>query len=106
MDNQLTRGAKRRVLYIENKNGVIENANGRIGWVSFSKTGQTVYYRDRVLRKIPGGGIRGNFIDDATGEEYWISGVKARGSNGHWAETVTIVVDDDAQEEYQRIRSQ
>jgi hypothetical protein len=105
MNNQLTRGAKRRVLYVENKDGMIDGANGRIGWVTFSQTGQSVYYRDRILRRVHGGGPRGNFLDDATGEEYWVSGVKKRGSNGHWAETVTIAVDDDALEEYERIKS-
>jgi hypothetical protein len=104
MGNQLTRGAKRRVLYVENKDGTVDGANGRIGWVTFSKTGQSVYYRDKVLRKISG--IRGNFREETTGEEYWVSGVKKRGSNGHWAEAPAIVVDEDAREEYERILSQ
>ena len=34
-----------------------------------------------------------------------VSGVKARGSNGHWAESVSIAVDDDAREAYRAIRS-
>ena len=43
--------------------------------------------------------------DIETGDQYWVSGVKQRGSNAHWAEPVTIVVDDDAEEEYERIKS-
>jgi hypothetical protein len=105
MKTQLTRGLKRRVLYVENKDGDLDGAQGRIGWVTFSKTGKSVYYRDKVLKKISGGGVSGNFFDEATGEEYWISGVKKRGSNGHWAESATIVVDDDARDEYQRIKA-
>lgn len=103
MKTQLTRGLKKRVLYVENKDGDIDGAQGRIGWVAFSKTGKSVYYRGRMLRK--GSGIRGNFFDEASGEEYWISGIKKRGSNGHWAESVKIVVDDDAKDEYERIKS-
>ena len=105
MDGQLTRGAKRRLLYVENKDGTIDGADARIGWVTFSKTGQSVYYRDKVLKKTSRG-IRGNFYEETTGEEYWVSGVKKRGSNGHWAEAPAIVVDEDAREEYERIRSQ
>jgi hypothetical protein len=52
-----------------------------------------------------GGGVVGNFFDTETGEEYWVSGVKKRGSNAHPAEPVTVAVDDDALEEYRRIRS-
>ena len=53
-----------------------------------------------------GRGIRGNFVDAATGEEFWVSGVKRRGSNAHPAERgVSIIIDDDAQAEYHAIRS-
>lgn len=103
--NQLTRGANRRVMYVENKDGDIDGAVARIGWVSFSQTGLSVHYRGRTLKRSKGKGIRGNYYDDATGEEYWISGIKVRGSNAHWAESVQIEVDADAREECQRLRS-
>ena len=104
MRTQLTKGLRRRVMYVENKHGLIDGAHGRIGWVSFSKTGQTVYYRDRTLQK--GSGISGNFFDVETGEEFWVSGVKRRGSNAQPAEHgVSIEVDPDAIEEYRAIRS-
>jgi hypothetical protein len=106
MDTQLTRGLKRRLMYVENKDGVIDGAHARIGWVTFSKSAQTVYYRGRQLAKVGGRGVRGNFVDAATGEEFWVSGVKRRGSNAHPAERgVSIIIDDDAQAEYQVIRS-
>jgi hypothetical protein len=105
MENQLTRGHKRRVMYVENKDGKIDGAEGRIGWVTFSKTGRTVFYRGRQLQRAKGGGIRGNFFDTETGEEYWISGVKKCGSNAHWAERIKVDVDDDAAEEYRAIKS-
>ncbi len=96
MKTQLTRGLKRRRMYIENKEGEIDGARARIGWVSFSKTGQTIYYRGRALLKINGGGVRGNFLDIDTREEYWVSGVKKRGSNVHSTEHVEVLIDDDA----------
>jgi hypothetical protein len=100
---QLTKGLKRRVMYVENKDGDIDGAAARIGWVTFSKTGQSVYYRGRTLLKA--NGISGNFCDVENGEEYWVSGVKKRGSNVHWAESVTVLIDDDAREEYRKLRS-
>ncbi|VAX04387.1 hypothetical protein MNBD_GAMMA19-644 [hydrothermal vent metagenome] len=50
-----------------------------------------------------GRGIAGNHFDEETGEEYWVSGIKKRGSNAYWAESASIAVDDDAKEEYERI---
>ena len=104
MLTQLTRGMRRRLMYVENKGGLIDGVQGRIGWVSFSKTGQTIYYRGRALQK--GSGVSGNFFDVESGEEYWVSGVKRRGSNAHPQERgVSIEVDPDAMDEYRAIRS-
>jgi len=101
--NQLTKGLKKRVMYVENKHGDIDGVPARIGWVKFSKTGKSVYYRGRTLTKA--NGIYGNFLDTDSGDEYWVSGVKKRGSNVHWAESLEVQIDDDALEEYERLRS-
>jgi len=101
--NQLTKGESRRVMYIENKGGDIGGVGARIGWVTFSKSGLSVYYRGKTLRRAKGGGIAGNHFDEETGEEYWISGIKKYGSNSRWAESTSVDVDEDAMEEYERI---
>lgn len=103
MKNQLTQGESKRVMYIENKDGLIDGYSAHIGWVTFSKTGKTVYYLDKTLNRVKGGGVSGNHIDAETGEEYWISGIKKRGSNTHWAEPARVKVDSDARLEYERI---
>ena len=103
--NQLNRGSERRVMYVENKDGKLEGADARIGWVSFSKSGKSVHYRGRTFTRATGGGIRGNHFDTEPGEEYWISGIKKKGSNGHWAESVEIMIDADAIDEYERMKS-
>jgi hypothetical protein len=91
-------------MYVENKHGQIDGVSARIGWVNFSKTGRTVYYRGRELAKAQG--VSGNFIDVETREEYWISGVKKRGSNTHHAESgVLVLIDADAIDEYGKQRS-
>ena len=104
--NQLSRGEATRLMYVENKDGTLHGADARIGWVTFSKTGKTVYYKDKVLKRATGGGISGNHYDEATGEEYWVSGIKKRGSNTHWAERGTVAVDEDALEEYERVKAE
>jgi hypothetical protein len=105
MKTQLTRGLKRRLMYVENKDGSIDGVAARIGWVEFSKTGKTVYYRGRELASVGGRGVRGNFADVATREEYWVSGVKKRGSNTHHAERVAFEVDPDALDAYHALRT-
>ncbi len=92
-------------MFVENKNGDIDGVSARIGWVTFSKTGFSIYYRGRVLKRSKGQGIRGNYYDEQSGDEFWVSGVKKRGSNAHWAEPVDTYIDADALEEYQRIKS-
>ena len=98
MKTQLTKGLQRRLMYIENKDGTILGSGARIGWVTFSKTGRTVYYADKSFRLAKR--INGNHIDEESGEGYWISGVKKRGSNVHYAESASVVIDEDAREAY------
>ena len=105
MKNQLTRGASRRLMFVENKDGLLDGHSAWIGWVRFSKTGRSVYYKGRTLKSIGGRGVSGNFVDDETGEEYWVSGVKRRGSNTHpVAGGSAPMVDDDAREAYAQIK--
>ncbi len=90
-------------MYVENKDGNIDEYAAHIGWVTFSKSGKTVYFQGKALSRIKGGGISGNHFDGETGEEYWISGIKKRGSNSHWAKPTSIKIDEDARDEYERI---
>ena len=89
-------------MYLENKSGMNDGSDARIGWVSFSETGSTIYYRGLSL--IKANGVSGNFLDPETGHEFWISGVKKRGSNVHWAGSASVEVDADALTEYRKTR--
>lgn len=75
--NQLTRGESRRVMYVENKDGDIDGPAARIGWLTFSRSGRSVRYRGRELLRAKGG--RGNYIDIASRDQYWVSGIKCAG---------------------------
>jgi hypothetical protein len=102
---QLTRGQPRRLMYVENKDGLLDGARAWVGWAEFSKTGRTVYFHGRSLLAIAGGGTRGNYLDVDSGEEFWVTGVKTRGSNAHSRESAVVpMVEDDAREEYERLR--
>jgi hypothetical protein len=87
-------------MYLELKSGYSDNGPAWIGRVRFSKTGTTIYYRDLTLRRISGGGIRGNYFDIETGEEYWVSGVKKNGEDRHWAGSGPVEIDADVRDEY------
>lgn len=99
---QLNRRASSRIMYLELKSGYHDDGPARIGRVTFSRTGRTVYYHDQTFRRLPGGGISGNYMDVATGEEYWISGVKLNGQDRHWAGRGPVEIDDDIKDEYRR----
>ena len=86
-------------MYIESKaTGLTGEA--RIGRVSFSKTGRTLYYRDRAFQSLRGAGFKANYYDIATGEEYWISGPRKDGADRLYMEAVPVEIDEDVREEY------
>lgn len=87
---------KTRIVYIENK----ETGEARIGKVTYSRTFQTVYYRGKTLQRSKSGGVKGNFFDVESNEEYWVSGCKKKGGDSHWASKVPVIIDDDVKEEY------
>jgi hypothetical protein len=66
---------KTEILYVELKQG--HSGPAWIGYGQFSKSGQTVYFDGKVLKK--GQGIISNHFDIENGDEYWISGVKKNG---------------------------
>lgn len=101
--SQLTQGKTRRLMYIEAKSGATDRGAARIGWVTFSKTGRSVYYQGKRYQRIKGGGADGNYFDDETGDEYWISGVKKSGTDRHWAGGGPVHVDEDAREAYEKL---
>ena len=101
--SQLTQGKKRRLMYIECKAMAGDSGAARIGWVTFSKSGLSVYYQGKRFERLKGQGVSGNFFETETGDEYWISGVKKSGTNRHWAGSGPIHIDEDARSEYESV---
>lgn len=58
-----------RIMYIERKSEGLSGA-ARIGRVSFSKTGKTLYYGGRKFETLGGRGFKSNYFDVENGEEY------------------------------------
>ncbi|MQY14412.1 hypothetical protein SRB5_45790 [Streptomyces sp. RB5] len=66
----------RRLMFVQLKTGYdTDRGPSWIGWVDFSKTWSTAYFRGRTLRRA-GGMWDANFYDTKTDEEFWISGPK------------------------------
>jgi hypothetical protein len=90
-----------KIMYIENKSdGDGLTGPSRIGRVSFSKTGKTIYYKGAELQSLKGYGYKANYYDVNTGDRYWISGPKKNGQDTLYPDHVEI--DEDVGEEYWR----
>jgi len=63
--DQLT-GGSRRLRYIEQKDGDIDGAAARIGWVAFSPDGLRAHYRGRTLTRAPGEDVGAHAIQQGT----------------------------------------
>lgn len=87
-----------RIMYIESKaQGLIGPA--RIGRVTFSKSGRTLYYGGKSFQSLKGG-YKGNYFELGTGDEYWISGPRRDGSDRLYGERLPVEIDDDVRVEY------
>jgi hypothetical protein len=92
---------KSRIMYIERKAGAL-TGDARIGRVTFSKTGKTLYYQGREFCSLKGSGFKANYLEAQTREQYWISGCKRNGGDRLYGERVAIEIDEDVREEYWR----
>jgi len=86
--------------YIELKTGYADNGPAWIARVSLSKSGRTVYFNGKALKRATGGGIEGNHFDIRTSDEYWVSGVKKNGLDRHWAGSGNVDIEVSAVPEY------
>ncbi len=88
---------KSRIMYIEYKGDELSGP-GRIGRVTFSQAGKTLYYRGKALKSLKGKGYKANYFDVETGEHYWVSGCKKVGDDTLYPGTIEI--DEEVREEY------
>ncbi len=84
-------------MYIESK-GESLNGPARIGRVTFSKTGKSLYYKGRLFCRISG--FKANYRRRDTFEEYWISGPRRDGQDRLYVSNIPVEIDEDVREEY------
>lgn len=84
-------------MYIERK---AESLNGpaRIGRVTFSKTGLSIYYKEKTFLRIQG--FKANYQDAEMHDEYWISGPRRDGKDRLYVSDIPVEIDEDVLEEY------
>lgn len=90
---------KVRIMYIERKAGNL-TGEARIGKVTFSKTGKSIYYQGQMFQSLKGYGFKANYFNTDTNEEYWISGCRKDGADRLYGERLPIEIDEDIREEY------
>jgi hypothetical protein len=93
------------LMYIELKSGYSDNGPAWIARVEHSRSGRTVYFNGKALARTVGPCIDGNHVDIETGKEYWVSGVKKKGDDRHWAGSGRIMIEASAVAEYLRLTS-
>ena len=91
---------KYELLYVELKSGFNDNGPAWIGRGYRSKSGRTIYFNDQAFHPMGGQGIKGNYMNIETSDEYWISGVKKNQEDRHWAGSGLIMIDEQVVEEY------
>jgi hypothetical protein len=92
--------------YIELKTGYADNGPAWVGRVKVSRSGRTVYFNGRALKRASGGLVGGNHYDLVTGDNFWVSGVKKGGADRHWAGSGKIAIEASAVAEYLRLTGQ
>ena len=80
------------VKYIEHKPS--EHTDAAPAWIAHvwpSSSGKTLYFNDMALKL--SSGRDSNHFDLVTGEDYWVTGVKKKGSNRHWGRGAPIHIE-------------
>lgn len=91
---------KDKIIYVELKSGHNDDGPAWIGKCRSSKSGRTIYFNGKAFGSLGGQGVSGNYYDKATGDEYWISGVKKDQCDRHWAGSGAVMIDKSVVDEY------
>ena len=81
------------IRYIELKSGQADRGPAWIARVRFSRSGRTIYFNGMGLKSGKGKCVGANYFDFATGDEYWVSGVKKQEWNRHWIGSGDIMIE-------------
>ena len=93
----------KKLLYIEHKSEQADRGPAWIGLAALSKSGRTVYFNGRALKRADVGSS-GNHYCLETGDAFWVSGPKRSGGDRHWAGGGIVLVQQQALAEYLTLR--
>jgi len=85
-------------MFIECK-GESLNGPARIGSVTFTRTGATLRYSGKSFHRFTGGS-KANYIEEGSGEPYWISGPRRDGTDRLYKSNEPVEIDEEVREEY------
>jgi len=85
--------------YVELKTGYSDNGPAWIGRVWTSRSGRTVYFNGKALKRSRSQGS-GSHFDIESGESYWISEVKKNGEDRHSCGSGKVAIETGVVEEY------
>jgi hypothetical protein len=88
---------KTRIMWIEFK-GEELSGPARIGRVSYSKSGRSLYYGGKQFKALSRKGYKCNYVDKDSGDQYWISGCRRDGMDALY--NTDVEVDGDVRREY------
>ena len=94
--------SKSNLSYVELKSGYNDDGPAWICIIEYSKSKQMVYFDGKALKRF-GGDKCASHKDVETGECYWITGIKKRGTNRHWAGHGIIMIEENVIPEYLKI---
>jgi hypothetical protein len=94
-------GAKKtRIMYIEDKSQGLDGP-ARIGRITFSKSGKSLRYGGRTFQSLGGAGLKANYYDVETGDQFWISGPRKDGKDRLYeGSSRPVEIDPDIRDEY------
>ena len=87
-----------KLVYVELKTGYNDDGPAWIGKGFFSKTGRTIYFNGHAFSRHSRSG--GNHYEVLSGDYYWISGVKKKANDRHWAGGGKVKIDREVVDKY------
>lgn len=76
--------------------GVRQSSRGIV--IDGARIWKSIHYKDKTFETLKGRGFQSNYIDLATGDQYWISGCRKDGMEALFS--ADIAMDEDVREEY------
>jgi hypothetical protein len=82
--------------YLELKNDYADDGPAWVAYVQMSRTGDMIYFNGGALQQTG----KGRYREVASGQVYWVSGIKRDGPDRHWSGRGKVLIETRAAQEY------